>query len=59
MMDPKELVRGAIILLIGGYILWIIFIEFTASNPGFGKAIGWGIIFAFAAGAAAWLKGKL
>ena len=57
-MDPEELVRGALTLLIGGYIIWEIFTEFVASSPGFGKAIGWGIILAFAAGAAAWLKGK-
>jgi len=57
-MDPEELVGGALTLLFGGYIIWEIFTELATSSPGFGQAIGWGIILAFAAGAAAWLKGK-
>jgi len=55
-MNAEGLVETAIVLLLGGYILWELFEALVSSDPGFGKVVGGAILSAFVVGAVAKLK---
>lgn len=55
-MSADKLVETALILLLGGFILWKILEALVSSDPGFGKVVGGAILAAFMVGAVAKLK---
>ncbi|MDI6847965.1 MAG: hypothetical protein QMD23_07575 [Candidatus Bathyarchaeia archaeon] len=54
-MDVIEWVRGAVVIMIGAFILYVIFSEFCKVRSDFYE-IGWPLLAAFIAGAILYLK---